>query len=80
MCNTEIIRNAQALAGIMEECHTYAKWKSMGYQVQKGSKALFKATIWKYTSRKNAEGEEEAHMFMKSASFFGRSQVKKIKR
>lgn len=76
MCNAEIIHTAQILAGITEECHTYAKWKAMGYQVRRGSKALFSTMIWKYTNRKNDEtGDEEHHMFMKKAHFFGRSQV-----
>lgn len=79
MCNAEIIHNAQMLAGVFEECHTYGKWKSMGYQVKRGSKALFKATIWKYTSKKNIETDnEESRMFMKTSSFFGRSQVERI--
>lgn len=79
MCNAEIIHSAQMLAGVFEECHTYGKWKSMGYQVKRGSKALFKATIWKYTSKKNIEtDDEESRMFMKTASFFGRSQVERI--
>lgn len=80
MSNAEIIRTAQVLHNITEEVHTYGKWKAMGYQVKRGSKALFKTTIWKYTSRKNDEGETESHMFMKSAGFFGRSQVEKIKK
>lgn len=79
MCNNEIISTAQALAGIAEECHTYGWWKNHGYQVRRGSKALFKAAIWKHTSNVDMEtGDEEAHMFMKTASFFGRSQVYKI--
>lgn len=78
MCNAEIVRTAQALAGVTEECHTYAKWKSMGYQVKRGSKALFSTSIWKYTSKKNDAGDEESHMFMRKAHFFGRSQVQKI--
>ena len=79
MCNAELIARAQIAAGINEECHTYGKWKSMGYQVKRGSKALFKATIWKYTSKKNIEtDDEESRMFMKTASFFGRSQVERI--
>lgn len=76
MCNVEIIHTAQILAGISEECHTYAKWQAMGYQVKRGSKALFSTMIWKHTSRKNDEtGDEEQRMFMKKAHFFGRSQV-----
>lgn len=80
MCNAEIIHNAQILHNVTEEVHTYAKWKSMGYQVKRGSKALFKTTIWKYAKKKDENGDEEARIFMKSASFFGRSQVEKIKK
>ena len=80
MCNAELIHAAQVLNNVTEECHTYGKWKSMGYQVKRGSKALFKAAIWKHTNKRNAEtGDEESRMFMKTASFFGRSQVEKIK-
>lgn len=79
MCNAEIIHNAQAMAGIMEECHTYARWKSMGYQVKRGEHAAFSTSIWKYTKKKNEQGEEESHMFMKKSHFFSRSQVEKIK-
>lgn len=80
MCNAELIHTAQMLAGIAEECHTYAKWKAMGYQVKRGSKPLFSTMIWKYASRKNKEtNEEESSMFMKKAHFFGRSQVYPIR-
>lgn len=30
---------------IPEEIHTYAKWKQMGYQVQKGQKAITQVVI-----------------------------------
>lgn len=78
MCNEELIARAQIANGIEEECHTYAAWKKLGYQVQCGNKALFKTTIWKYTSKRNDKGEKEEHMFMQTAAFFGRSQVEKI--
>ena len=63
-----------------EPIHTYAAWKELGYQVQKGQKAVAKFPVWKYTSKKNEEtGEEEnAHMFMKTASFFRLEQVAPI--
>lgn len=63
-----------------EPIHTYATWKELGYQVQKGQKAVAKFPVWKYTSKKNEEtGEEEnAHMFMKTASFFRQEQVAPI--
>lgn len=63
---------------IPEEIHTYAKWKQMGYQVQKGQKAITQVVIWKHTTRENEDGEDESKMFMKKASFFKQSQVEKI--
>ena len=63
-----------------EEIHTFQKWKSLGYAVKRGEKAITKLTIWKHTSRVNAETqEEETAMFMKTAAFFSTSQVEKIK-
>ena len=62
-----------------EEIHTFAKWKSLGYSVKRGEKAVTKLTIWKHTSKVNAETqEEETAMFMKTAAFFSTSQVEKI--
>ena len=71
-----------------EEIHTYNIWKQMGFQVQKGQKAVAKFTIWKHTgtkedSVKTVDGKEVAyidkgHMFMKQAAFFSRSQVEAI--
>lgn len=64
-----------------EEIHTYQKWKELGYQVQKGQKAIAKFPIWKYVEKK-AESEDEKgkmSMFMKNSSWFSRSQVEEIK-
>ena len=66
-----------------ESIHTYQKWKALGYQVKKGSKAVAQFPIWKYTSaKKKEETEEEAqqegHCFMKISSFFTAEQVEKI--
>lgn len=67
-----------------EEIHTYARWKSLGYQVKKGQKAIAQFPIWKYTSKKKAEevSEEEAqargYCFMKLSSFFSTKQVEPI--
>jgi len=61
-----------------EPIHTYQTWKGLGYQVQKGQKAVTKLTIWKHTSKKDDEtGEEKSKMFMKTAAFFSLSQVEK---
>lgn len=79
MTNVQIIAKAQEAAGIAEPCHTYAHWKSLGFQVQKGSKALFKARIWKCINKHNEDtDEDDGKMFMKTASFFGMSQVEKV--
>ena len=62
-----------------EEIHTYQIWKRMGYQVQRGQKAITKLQIWKYAEKENEEtGETDARMFMKVAAFFSRSQVERI--
>lgn len=62
-----------------EEIHTYNAWKDMGFQVQKGEKAVAQFVIWKYRGKVNEEtNEEEGQMFMKMASFFTRKQVKAI--
>lgn len=68
-----------------EAIHTYQRWKAMGYQVQKGEKAIAQFCIWKYTAAKSKdESEEQAqengHCFMKLSSFFKMSQVQKIER
>ena len=65
-----------------EEIHTFAAWKSAGYVVRKGEKAIAKFPVWKYSTKtvENDDGEEEekSRMFMKTAAFFARSQVEPI--
>ena len=63
-----------------EEIHTYATWKSMGFQVQKGQKAVASFAIWKHTIRKakTEDEEDKESMFLKVSSFFKRSQVAPI--
>lgn len=62
-----------------EPIHTYAGWKARGCQVKKGEHAVARFSIWKYTSRKDGETEEQAqeagHCFMKMSHFFKQSQV-----
>lgn len=77
MSNSEIIAMECGLRGIMEEVHTFQRWKSMGFSVKKGEKAAFKTTIWKAVP-KIEEDEEKIKMFMKSAAFFMASQVQPI--
>lgn len=62
-----------------EPIHTYAAWKELGYQVQKGQKAVASFKIWKHTSKENKEtGKKETHMFMTKAFFFTGAQVAPI--
>ena len=59
--------------------HTYAAWRSMGYQVQKGEKAAIKTKLWKPVTKKNKESEEnEVKMIMVNAALFTKEQVQKI--
>lgn len=65
-----------------EPIHTYAKWKSMGYNVKKGEKAIAKFAIWKYTKRTTTDkdGNEipDDRCFSKVSAFFKFSQVEKV--
>lgn len=70
-----------------EPIHTYQIWKQLGYQVQKGQKAVAQFTIWKHTGSKmeevptadgNVQMIDKGHMFLKKASFFSLAQVEKI--
>lgn len=67
----------------IEEIHTYAAWKELGYQVQKGEKAIASFKIWKYSAKSknrvgDEDGEEGGYCFLKLSHFFKFSQVKKI--
>ena len=89
MTNSEIVALAwgqlvgNGVISSTEEIHTFAKWKSLGYSVKRGEKAIVKLSIWKHTSKQitleNGENVEETAMFMKTAAFFSTSQVEKIK-
>lgn len=59
-----------------ETIHTYSGWKSLGFQVQKGEKAVAKFSIWKFVNKKDEEDEDK--MFLTSASWFKASQVAPI--
>ena len=70
-----------------EPIHTFQTWKSLGYVVKKGEKAIAKFPIWKFTQKDKPEDEltgnpiEDApvtNMFMKMSAFFTFSQVEKI--
>ena len=67
--------------GNIEDIHTYAKWKSLGYNVKKGQKAITKLSIWKHTTKKKSadnDEEEREYCFLKTASFFSKKQVEII--
>lgn len=65
---------------IPEEIHTFQAWKSKGFSVKKGEKAVAKFPIWKYTVKKAKTDDEEdkTSMFLKEACFFSASQVQAI--
>ena len=72
----------KAIAGQPEPIHTFAKWKSMGYSVKKGEKAIAKITIWKYISRTKTDDDgneiDDSKCFPKVSAFFKTSQVEKV--
>lgn len=64
-----------------EEIHTYSRWQELGFQVQKGQKAVTELSIWKYVKGKSADENtevDESKMFLKKAFFFSAAQVKPI--
>ena len=67
--NAERINRAKQAAGIIEECDTWSGWKSLGYEVIHGMKAMFKAVLL-YGSK----GDGGTY----TGSFFTASQVQPI--
>lgn len=75
---------------IPEPIHTYQTWKKLGYQVQKGEKAIAQFPIWKFINGKLKEEEvrddvdvdknqnEKGYCRLKTANFFKASQVKEV--
>ena len=66
----------------IQPIHTYAGWKSLGYQVKKGEKAIAKFPVWTYSVKKsevNGEEKQTSKMYMKTSAFFTDEQVEKIK-
>lgn len=64
--------------------HTFKEWLNLGYCVKKGEKAAMVCDIWRMTNykkkkRKEDEEEKEDHFYMKTAYFFTKDQVEKIK-
>ena len=59
-----------------EEIHTYKGWQEYQRQVKKGEKSIATVLIWKHSSKKVDETEEEKEsMFMTKAFFFKKSQT-----
>lgn len=60
-----------------EEIHTYRGWQELNRQVKKGSKAIATFLIWKHTTKKakEKEDEEKESMFMTKAFWFKESQT-----
>jgi hypothetical protein len=75
----------------VEEIHTFAAWKELGYSVKKGEHAVAKFTIWKCKVKaesmtaKNQDGEDvtisqnSKNMFMKTSHWFTAAQVEPLK-
>ena len=67
--NQKRINQSRQAAGVTEEVNTWAGWKTLGYEVIHGSKALFGTElVW------GSKGDGVAY----KARFFGRSQVQPI--
>lgn len=80
MTNLAIIGNACLLNGVTEDVDTFEGWKRNGSQVKKGSKAIFKTSIWKPTGKKKKEEDETeedgtGRLILVPAAFFGYSQT-----
>ena len=99
MRNTDIILNKQldlVAEGILrvrengeiQPLHTWATWKSLGYRVKKGEKAIATFPIWKYISKKqktdivedpdSEDTKNKGRCYMKVAAFFTDTQVEKV--
>ena len=69
-----------------EEMHTFRAWKSRGYYVRKGEKAVTRLSIWKHITRKETipmqdgtvQEQDASRMYLKDAFFFSQSQVERI--
>ena len=63
-----------------EMIHTYQGWKSLNRQVKRGEKSIATIQIWKHTTKKPKEKDEEEQekMFMTKAFFFTFDQVEPI--
>lgn len=70
----------------IQDIHTFAAWKSFGFKVRKGEKAVAKFPIWKFVVSPKQEETEEGEiegagkMIMKIAAFFTEDQVERIEK
>lgn len=71
----------------IQPLRTFAAWKSLGYKVKKGEKAIAKFPIWKFIVNAKTDGVEidengdiigQGKMFMKTSAFFTDTQVEKM--
>ena len=89
---TQAAADAAIKNGLEIPLHTYAAWKSRGYQVRKGEKAAVKTSLWKRSKGKkkaqdtdpdpqqdSAENPEASgHFFLATAFLFTAAQVEEI--
>ena len=79
--NVELIALACEMNNVHEVVKTLPQWNKAGYKIKVGSKALFKAQIWKPCKKtiKDDDGKEieTTKMRLVDAYFFGISQVVK---
>ena len=61
-----------------EQIHTFAEWKSKGYKVVKGQKAIAKFPIWIPSKKKTEKDKIEIRFWLKNSAWFSESQVEKI--
>lgn len=72
---------AQKKIGALDELHTFARWKQLGYAVKKGEHAIATTSLWKKgKDRKNEDGETvPGHLFLAKSFLFATAQVEPIK-
>ena len=63
-----------------EQIHTYQGWKALQRQVKRGEKSIATIQIWKHTTKKpkEADEEEQEKMFLTKAFFFRETQTEAI--
>ena len=65
-----------------EQIHTYQGWKNLHRQVKRGEKSVATIQIWKHTTKKPKEADEEKQekMFLTKAFFFTEAPDLKLNR